>query len=106
MERVENGVILNCPSHKIEINIDMQKGKTITSPALGSIVSYTGFNKTITPYDVYIVRGDFEIGGRISNYWCWRKIKKDGTLGKKEIGYGAFKESENKYEITITVKKL
>ena len=39
--------------------------------------------------DVLVTEGQYEIGGRISNHFKWRKILKDGSLGKKEYkGYG------------------
>lgn len=26
--------------------------------------------------------------GRVSNFWYWNEVLKDGSLGKKECGYG------------------
>jgi len=39
---------------------------------------------------VKIIDGCFldAIYGRVSNWWSWKEVKKDGTLGKKEEGYG------------------
>jgi len=82
----------------------------IYSPTIGTIVTHMkkvrDDNKfDVDPYDVYIVEGKFESQGRISNYWYWKRILPDGTLGKMEHGYGSFAESKNLYEITINVKK-
>lgn len=47
-------------------------------------------------YPVYITNGSY-IGdyGRVSNYWRWRKINKDGFLSKKEYG-----DYDNKADFT------
>lgn len=37
---------------------------------------------------VYVVSGAYEIGGRISNFFEWRRVLCDGTLGKVQRGYG------------------
>jgi len=36
---------------------------------------------------VYIISGDYEIGGRVSNHFHWATIKPDGTLGRPTKGY-------------------
>ena len=36
----------------------------------------------------YIIDGQWEIDGRLSNFWDWKLIKEDGTLGRKQSGYG------------------
>lgn len=76
--------------------------KRILEPAKGSIVLHE-----YTMKDIYIVSGDFQINGRLSNFWGWRTILDDGTLGELETGYGGcFLESSNKYEIDIICKKI
>ena len=81
-----------------------EESKRITSPSIGSIVEYTGSKK---PYDVYIVSGKYMANGRVSNYWFWRRVLKDGTISKRlEHGYGSFEESEKKYEISIYAKVI
>ena len=37
---------------------------------------------------VKIKSGQFLSNGRVSNHWCWNEVKKDGTLGPEECGYG------------------
>lgn len=39
-------------------------------------------------YKVKVLSGQFLRNGRVSNWWEWRRVKADGTLGKKESGYG------------------
>jgi len=80
----------------------MQK-ETIDSPATGSVVSISTVNDG-EYYDVYIVKGTYYSNGRVSNFWHWRRVNTDGSLGKEEHGYGNFYKSENKYKIEIKVK--
>lgn len=47
--------------------------------------------KTIAHPDgrmVKIKSGRFLSNGRVSNFWHWNEVKKDGTLGPEEFGYG------------------
>lgn len=37
---------------------------------------------------VYVTGGQYEVNGRISNFWYWRKLNPDGTLGAEGHGYG------------------
>lgn len=37
---------------------------------------------------VFITDGAYYGDWGISNYWTWREVKRDGTLGKEESGYG------------------
>ena len=37
---------------------------------------------------VYITDGQYISNGRLSNFWGWREIREDGTLGPRESGYG------------------
>jgi hypothetical protein len=39
---------------------------------------------------VKIIDGTFldSTYGRVSNWWTWREVKKNGKLGKEESGYG------------------
>jgi hypothetical protein len=45
----------------------------------------------------------------VSNYWCWRSIRKDGTLSKKE--YSGYNNGEHlfsapvEHEIIIRIKE-
>lgn len=55
------------------------------------------------PCDVYVVSGNYMVGGRISNFWYWKRVLPDGTLSETENGYGKFVQSENEYDVTITV---
>lgn len=50
-------------------------------------------NKIVTHpdgYEVLIVRGKFldDKYGRVTNWWTWRRVNEDGTLGEEESGYG------------------
>jgi len=36
---------------------------------------------------VYITDGDYQIDGRISNFWNFRYVKEDGTFSKKGGDY-------------------
>ena len=37
---------------------------------------------------VKIIGGSYLSGGRVSNFWYWREILADCTLGEEEHGYG------------------
>ena len=37
---------------------------------------------------VLIIAGQYWGRNGISNFWYWREVKKDGSLGKQEHGYG------------------
>ena len=41
-------------------------------------------------YKVKVTKGRFldPVYGRVSNFWTWRRVLKDGKLGKPESGYG------------------
>ena len=41
-------------------------------------------------YLVKVIDGQYldPVYGRLSNSWTWRRVKKDGSLGKEEKGYG------------------
>lgn len=82
----------------------MSKG-AITFPRIGSVAEYQD-DKNNCSYDVFIDEGSFYVNGRISNFWHWRKVKKDGSLGKQKSGYGSFRESRNEYKIIIKVSKV
>ena len=75
----------------------------VASPTLGSIVEYLGDK---TPYDVYIVSGEYldPQYQRLSNNWTWRELLPDGKLGPEKSGYGNFAKSNKKYKIEITWK--
>ena len=50
---------------------------------------------------VLIEAGQFESGGRVSNFWGGHEINSDGTLGKEWNGYGYdYKEIKN-----VTIEK-
>lgn len=76
----------------------------LKSPEIGSIVTYNGDKK---PYDVYIVSGCYldSTYNRLSNFWYWRKVLRNGNLGRLESGYGYFTESDFKYKIEIKAIK-
>ena len=77
----------------------------VQNPKIGSIVRHTGWGTKSKHYpcDVYIVSGQYEVGGRVSNFWKWRRVLDSNGLGKIEKGCGDFEQTENKYEINHTV---
>ena len=84
----------------------------IQSPEIGTIVEHSGWAPGDRlegyPADVFIVSGQYYSNERLSNFWTWRKVKKDKfdhiTLGPNVHGYGAFRESKNKYDLNLIVK--
>jgi hypothetical protein len=79
------------------------ENKRIADPKIGSIVRHTGWqfeDNGKYPCDVLIVSGKYYGDyNRLSNHWAWHRIKRNGKLSKKVQGYGAFVESDTKYEI-------
>jgi hypothetical protein len=82
----------------------------IQSPLIGSVVKYMGGDKDDKKYpcDVIIVNGTFldPKYNRVSNWWTWKAINKDGSLSEKYFGYGNFEKSDKEYEVTTLVKQL
>ncbi len=39
-------------------------------------------------YPIKVVSGKLLSNGRFSNFWYWRRVLDDGTLGEVESGYG------------------
>lgn len=54
---------------------------------------------------IYIIDGYYTdpTYGRLSNHWTWRPVKKDGTLGKRQNGYGDTNIQPVKCKIEIKV---
>jgi len=79
--------------------IKESKIKKITEPSKGDVVHFSGWGKTnkkeIYPCDVLITSGEFYSEGRLSNFWHWIIINPDGSLGKKDSGYGDFQKAKN-----------
>ena len=87
-----------------EVNM---KKPVILSPAINSVVRHTGFrheNNENYPCDVFIINGAYLSNGRVSNFWYWKRVLPNGDLGEIECGYGSFEESDNEYEVEITIK--
>ena len=85
------------------------KRKKILAPPSGSIVRHTGWrfeDDANYPCDVYINNGQYEVNGRLSNWWTWQRILKDGSLSDPENGYGSFEETCTLYETEIRVKPV
>jgi len=79
-------------------------GGRIISPKIGSIVKYVDTNGNA--YDVYITDGSYKgSNGRVSNFWDFKKIKSDGSLGSLRSGYGNFFKSDTEYQIDIKITK-
>lgn len=88
-------------NNTIETNKDAASLQ-IASPSHGSIVTHNGYmqKEDHYPCDVYIESGYFqEPSGAISNFWSWRRILKDGSLGEEEHGYGNFSKSKTAHSI-------
>lgn len=68
---------------------------------IGKVFLYEKKGKRIP---VYIEDGEYTN----SNYWYWRKIRKDGSLGRLEHGYNneeRFFTYKGKYKIRIELNK-
>jgi hypothetical protein len=85
----------------------MKKGNTqqltvVRNPAHGTVVLFQRSKNVIVP--VYVHSGNWEVNGRISNFWYISTIRPDGTL-RPEIGeYGSFFEANKKFKVNIVVK--
>lgn len=84
--------------------------ENIDSPSVNSVVFYTPRSNNIgrkkKPYPVIINSGQYNVNGRLSNFWYWQRISPTGRI-KPEIehGYGNFTVAEG-YEIQRRVKVL
>jgi len=93
--------------------VGLEGKEIVDSPSPSSVVLHSGWSPRGPmkgyPCDVYIVNGAFEVNGRLSNWWTWRRIIKtkngDVSLGPEESGYGAFRVCENKYDIKVLIKR-
>ena len=61
-------------------------------------------------HKVLITGGQYESGGRVSNFWFFNFINKDGTLGKEGGDYNNEVDKfervdDNSYEIKIVFKE-
>lgn len=52
---------------------------------------------------VYVTSGQFQVNGRISNYWYFHAVQEDGSLGPQLSGYGGNWERVPA-DVTIIVK--
>jgi len=79
------------------------KNETIHAPASGSVVHHTGWrfeDNPNYPCDVYVNNGQYEVNGRLSNWWTWQRVLEDGSLADPESGYGS---QEKRREITSQI---
>jgi hypothetical protein len=63
--------------------------RSFDSPEIGCAYIHEG-------KPVYVIDGCMTSGGRVSNWWTFQPINKDGTLGKQQSCYG--------YEFTEKIK--
>lgn len=63
-------------------------------PEIGQVVLFQGA-------PVLILSGSFYSNGRVSNFWTWRNVFPDGTLGPILSGYGDFSECPKKYVLMV-----
>lgn len=75
----------------------MAESKKLSTPVVGKLFHY---KRRL----VYIVDGQYTSGGRISNFWHWRPVRKDGTLGKEEGDYLPPLRPCTTHDIVITVR--
>lgn len=94
-----DGVIVNIHGIKFIVpNVGGNLMKPVDIPAIGSVVDY--FNdRTKEIYPVFIEWGNYEVGGRISNFWSWYKIDENGDLTEEEQGQGEFYECHLKFNL-------
>ena len=64
----------------------------IDSPKVGTVVRSVDLDM-----DVLIIEGRYMSEGRLCNYWKFRPVNEDCSLGEEITGYGNFSETENKY---------
>jgi hypothetical protein len=64
-------------------------GREITKEFFGESPLYIGqIIETVNNRKVKIISGQYYSNARLSNWWEWREIRKNGGLGKIEHGYG------------------
>lgn len=66
------------------VNIIKQKLASHSKMRVGKTMKHPDGRK------VKIIEGQYldPVYGRVSNFWSWREVKKNGKLGKIENGYG------------------
>lgn len=64
----------------------------IENPEHGTMVKHTGWQQHSDHYPSLIIikEGTFLSNGRVSNFWYWKRLLDDGSLGPDEHGYGSF----------------
>ncbi len=83
--------------------------KQILDPKPDTIVHHRGWmqNTTDYPCDVFITKGNYQVAGRVSNYWYWHRMLPDGTMNPLvEHGYGDFEEAHDFEAKVELVKKI
>lgn len=53
---------------------------------------------------IYITEGAWTVDGRLSNFWYWRRIRPDGSLGRAACGYGRDWPRIADAKVIVTVK--
>lgn len=82
--------------------IDGKRRDRVISPRPNQVVYYASGRGE--PKLVCIVEGRY-MGefDRISNFWYWRPVNEDGTLGKKRGGYGRFYKCNRRYRVETKI---
>ena len=75
--------------------------ENIKNPKIHSVVVLAE-----TGQPVMITDGEYEVDGRISNFWSWRPLSEDGTLQPEEHGYGNFLKYEGSLKLKRTYREL
>jgi len=53
---------------------------------------------------IVIINGQYNGLNGVSNFWYWRKIKKDLTLGKEQCGYGNFFKYDGNLKVKLVIQ--
>ncbi len=54
---------------------------------------------------IYIDDGALESNGRVSNFWYWRRVRKDGSLGTMHSGHLSKMKPCTTHQIVIKVTR-
>ena len=79
-------------------------GNVIKKPSVNQIVfnhPWHEDDKHKKPYPVLIVSGEYEVNGRLSNFWYWQRVSQTGKITAKiECGYPHFTIAEG-YKVRV-----
>lgn len=70
------------------------------NPSYRTIVMLDKENELIP---VFIIDGQYEVNGRVSNFWSWYEINEDQTISEKKSGYGYFFKAHMNFKVNQSV---